>query len=422
MSLMEMAGNRVLPADADAKRVGYLARQPILDRRGSVFGYELRYHDPAGTPPDAKPAGGSGLVDALALFGVERFAGGQWAFLRCTEQMILDETFEALPPFMMVLEFPHAPSLSPRLLRACRRLREAGFRLALTGVRPGGGRDPLHDYVDYLKVDGHWLETPEWQAFSKQPHSGAATVIVDNIQTHEAYRTARAAGIRYFQGYYFCSPDLIPNGTIPANRAHHLEILRELFKDPLDLKTLAPLVERDASLIYRVLRFVNSPICAIRQVVTSIETAIIILGDDAFRRIAMLAIQCGLNRDQSPELLNMALVRARFCAKAAPLCSLAANEQYLLGMLSLLPPMLGVPMELILPGLPLRPEIRDALAGAAVRERSLLAWIEELEHDRIDECEALSAKYCLDNQELMRTYLGAIEAAGSISAVADDPA
>jgi EAL and modified HD-GYP domain-containing signal transduction protein len=410
------------PGELGLRRVGYLARQPILNRRGGVFGYELRFHDPAGDAAPSKLAAGSALIDALALFGVERFAGGQWAFLRCTEQMLLDEMFEGLPPAMTVLEIPSQATPAPRLLRICRRGREAGFRLALTEFEPGNGHDALLGYADYVKIDVTRIDTPGWQSFSKQAQSSSPIVIACNIQTHEAWHTARTAGIKYFQGYYFCSPDLIPNGAIPANRAYHLEILRELFKDPLDLKVLGPLVARDASLIYRVLRFVNSPLCAMRQVVTSIESAIMILGDTAFRRIATLAIQCGLNRDQSPELLNMAVVRARFCSLAAPLCGLEPEEQYILGMLSLLPPMLGVPMELILPGLPLRGAVRDALAGASVRERSLLTWIEELEHDKIAECEELAARYGLDNDHLMRTYLGAIEAAGSISALTGEPA
>jgi len=417
MAEVQTARGDNLRDDQALKRVGYLARQPILNRRGGVLGYELRYHDPMAMQEESKLSGGSALVDALALFGVERFAGGQWAFLRCTEQMLLDRLFEGLPPAMMVLEIPFQPAPSPRLLRVCRAAREAGFHLALTEFEPGDRHDTLLNLVDYVKIDVGRLETPGWQSFSKQQHTAAVTVIADNIQTHDAYGIARAAGIKHFQGYYFCSPDLIPNASIPANRAFHLEILRELFKDPLDLKTLAPLVERDASLIYRVLRFVNSPICAIRQVVTSIESAILILGDTAFRRIATLAIQCGLNRDHSPELLNMAVIRARFCCMAARFCALDPDEQYLLGMLSLLPPMLGVPMELLLPGLPLRAPIRDALAGMPVRERLLLCWVEELEQDRVDECEALAARYDLDSAELMRTYRSALEAANSVSGV-----
>lgn len=406
------AESGIPPGSPWPKRVGYLARQPILNRSGVVFGYELRYHDPAEARDDA-----TGLIDALALLGVDRFAGVHWAFVRCTPQMLLDEMLEGLPPSMLVLEFPAPDEPSPKLLRACRRLREAGFRFALTGFEPSGHRDPWMEVVDYLKVEVKALQTPGWEYLS-----AGAMVIADDVQTHDLYRTARAAGIPYFQGFYFCRPDLIPDAKIPANRVAHLEILRELFKDPLDLKTLSPLVERDPSLIYRVLRLVNSPFCAVHQWVTSIESAIILLGDAKFRRIATLAIHCALNQDQSPELLNMALIRARFCATAAHLCGLHPEEQYLLGMLSLLPPMLGVPMELILSGLPLRDTIQNALAGIPVRERCLLAWIEELEQDRIAECDAIAARFGLEKDELVRLYLNALHDPITIAAVANAPA
>ena len=421
MSDMQTAGSAALSTSAGLQQVGYLARQPILNRRGGVFGYELRYHDPAGALPNSKVHTGSGLVDALALFGVERFAGGQWAFLRASEELLLDEMFEGLPPVMMVLEFPAHAAPSPRLLRICKRVRAAGFRLALTDFQPAAGHDALLDNVDYVKLDARFLGTPQWEAFSKSADSGAATVIADNVQTHDAYRAARAMGIKLFQGFYFSSPDLIPNSAIPANGIYYLDILRELFKDPLDLKMLAPLVERDVSLVYRVLRFVNSPICAVRQSVTSIESAMIMLGDAFFRRIATLAIQCGLNQNRPPELLNMALLRARFCSSAAQLCGLDPDEQYLLGMLSLLPPMLGVPMEVVLPELPLRTPIRDALAGLPVRERCLLAWIEELEHDRTPECDAISARYNLDSDLLVRLHFAALDDVRSVSVVAVAP-
>ncbi len=409
----------ILPLGPWPKRAGYLARQPILNRRGGVLGYELRYHDPAGSPHDPPSAGDHALIDALALFGAERFAGGQWAFVRCTTPMLLDELFEALPPARMVLEFPSSAEPSPRRLRAGSRLVTAGFRLALTDFAPGSERDPLIDYADYLKIDPKFLGTPEWDCFSTQLHFPATTVIAENIHTHEVFRRATSAGIEYFQGFYFCHPELIPNGSIPANRLQHMEILHHLFNDPLDLKKLLPLVERDPSLVYRVLRFVNSPICAVREPVTSIESAILLLGDAAFRRIATLAIQCGFNQNQSPELLNMALVRARFCDGASHLCGLNPDEQYLLGMLSLLPPMLGVPMELILPGLPLREPIRNALAGLPVKERCLLAWIEELEQDRIAECDTIAARSGMEKHELVQLYLGALHDAGNIASVAN---
>src|SRR5258708_39019086 len=71
---------------------GYLGRQPILDRRGTVFGYELHFHRAAAQSPFEATFYDSahGLLDALAIFGVERFTSGSRGFLRCTAEMVVE--------------------------------------------------------------------------------------------------------------------------------------------------------------------------------------------------------------------------------------------------------------------------------------------------------------------------------------------
>lgn len=62
----------------------------------------------------------------------------------------------------------------------------------------------------------------------------------------------------------------------------HIQLLRMLREAPLDLYRLSGLVKRDASLTYRLLRLVNSPACAVRQEVRSIQSALLAVGDDCF--------------------------------------------------------------------------------------------------------------------------------------------
>src|SRR5947209_744612 len=138
MSVMASSGVALSVVDTSApnpactwpNRVGYLARQPILDRRGGVFGYQLRFRNSSETESDGGASGSSrALVDALALFGVERFTGGLSAFLACTGDMLLEELYAGLPPSRLVLEIPMPHAETPKLLRACCRSREAGFQL-----------------------------------------------------------------------------------------------------------------------------------------------------------------------------------------------------------------------------------------------------------------------------------------------------
>jgi EAL and modified HD-GYP domain-containing signal transduction protein len=167
-------------------------------------------------------------------------------------------------------------------------------------------------------------------------------------------------------------------------------------------------VKRDASLTYRLLRLVNSPMCAIRQEVSSIQAALIAVGEETFRHIAALAIASELNAGQPAEILRMAFMRGRFCELAAGLCALDSTEQYLLGMMSLLPAMMRLPMAELAPALPLRDEIREALIGKANPERILLEWLEHRERGDWAACDAAAQINGLDDEFMAACYAEAV--------------
>jgi len=97
----------------------------------------------------------------------------------------------------------------------------------------------------------------------------------------------------------------------------------------------------------------------------------------------------------------MAFVRGRFCELAAARSGLDATEQYLIGLLSMLPAMLRLPMAELTPTLPLRNEVRRALEGEPRAERSLLAWIEFYEYGDWAACDQLVQAKGLNQDQLM---------------------
>jgi EAL and modified HD-GYP domain-containing signal transduction protein len=187
-----------------------------------------------------------------------------------------------------------------------------------------------------------------------------------------------------------------------------VEILQVLQDDSIDLHKLARLVKRETSLTYRLLRLINSPICAMQQEVRSVEAALIAVGEETFRRMATLAIASELNAGQQMELLRMAFVRGRFCELAAGPYGLDKTEQYLLGLLSLLPAMLRVPMPELAPSLPLREEIRKALNGEKIPERALLCWLEGHERGDWAACDMLGEKPVMQPDQLQTCYEDAL--------------
>ena len=273
---------------------------------------------------------------------------------------------------MTVLEILETIVPTPSLIEACRgsRQRVSGWRLT---TFPGS------------RASSPWWSLPTTSRStlpSIGPRSGGScshrlsgvtvALVAEKVETHEEYEQARAEGFTLIQGYYFCRPVLLKNrqgsGQLAlANR----DPARPCDEDPIDMRKLSRLVKRDASLTYRLLRLINSPICAIRQEVRPSRRPDC-RGRRRFRRMFTLAITSELNAGPASGVLRMAFVRGRFCELAAGLAGLDSTEQYLLGLLSLLPAMLRLPMEELAPALPLRDEIVQALRAPACPEETLL--------------------------------------------------
>ena len=387
----------------------YVARQPIMDLRGRVHGYELLFR----SGPEAAFRGDGNLatrtmLDNTVIYGLERLTGGLPAFVNCTSESLIEDLVHVLPPSMTVLEILESLEITPGLIRACRKLKASGFRLALDDFVWKPGVEPLVEVADYIKVDVALTGAAERRVLLKRLAPFTVALIAEKVETQEEYRQACEEGFNLFQGYYFCRPVLMRNSKVPANRLSHIEILQLLRCDSIDLRKLTRLVKRDASLTYRLLRLVNSPMCAVRQEVRSIQSALLAVGEDSFRRIATLAITSELGANQPAEVLRMAFMRGRFCELAAQECELDPTEQYLLGMLSLLAAMLQRPMDELAPALPLREEIRSALSGEPNRERSLLAWLENHEHGDWAECDMLAEVHGLNQEDLVERYAEAV--------------
>jgi c-di-GMP-related signal transduction protein len=398
----------IRPPATDGLR--YVARQPILDLRNRVHGYELLFRK----GPEQIFRGDGNLatrtmLDNSVMFGLDRLTAGMLAFVNCTRESLLESLVRVLPSAITVLEVLETIEPTPPLLQACRQLKSMGYRLALDDFTWRPGIEPFVELADYIKID--FLATGPRERHELLNHLNGAKValLAEKVETQEQYAQACDQGFSLIQGYYFCRPTLLQNHKLPVNRLTQIDILRALQEDPVDLSRLAVLIKRDASLTYRLLRLINSPVCAMRQEVSSVLAALLAVGEDVFRRMALLAITSELNTHRPTEILRMAFVRGQFCELAAPLCALNSAEQYLLGLFSLLPAMLRVPMAELTPLLPLREPIRQALHGAEIPERSLLAWAIAHEYGDWQACDALVAAFSLDEEKLSHCYAEAVE-------------
>jgi c-di-GMP phosphodiesterase len=399
------------PGAANPERSGAvrsITRQPILDNRERIQGYELLPGiEPRGVLPDDSEAVRA-IIDDLVLFGYDRLTGGLPAFIRCSVEALADMNFHVLPPSLTVVEIPQSMPVSAKSVEACVELRRAGFRLALVDCLTDPEGHLLLDLVDYVKIDLLCVSSASIRNLRNRLKDNFTTLIAENVQSAEDYRQALVADFTLFQGGSVGPAEPLRYTKVPANRAVHIEILKQLFLDPLNLGQLCPLVMREPSLVYRLLRMVNSPVSIIRRKVESVQEAIMFLGEDTFRRMTMLAIRCELNSGLPPEIIRKALIRAKFCELAAPLTGLKPGEQYLLGLMSMLPAMLRVPVAPFVGELPLRHPAVEALLGSSVPEGKLLDWVDALERSQFGECYRIADIHKMDKNKLDRCYLDAL--------------
>ncbi len=414
MAAAEIGASTVAAARPRAEgELRYFARQPILNAAGAVHGYELLFRN--APKPSVRREHGEAvetMLDNAVMFGLEDLTNGLPAFVTCTQNAVVEGLVLVLTPRSTVLCLPASCDPSEELVEAVRRLKIRGFRLALDDFHWHHELHPLVKQADYVRLDFKRFDRDE-QRRLQGIRGGSTIAVAQKTETPEDYQAATAKGFTLFQGNYFCRPVLLTKRKAPANCQLHFEIVRELYRDPIDVRKISELVRRDASLTYRLLRLVNSPVYGVQQEIRRIESAILTIGEEMFRRVVSLAVMSELNMNQPMEILHMALVRARFCELAGDRCGQPHAEQYLLGMMSLLPAMLRLSMEEIAPTLPLRAEIRDALKGTSNAERCALDWLESHERGDWAACDGIAAEQGMEQKEMARCYEEAVLWAGA---------
>jgi c-di-GMP-related signal transduction protein len=353
----------------------FIARQPIFTTGNDVFGYEVLFR--AG--PENYFTGNSEDVSALQmdnllLFGIDRVTSGRLAFLNCPRDFLLHDYLTFLPPQRVVGEILETVSPDTKTLEACRRLKRSGYRLALDDFVDTPEMAPFVEIADYIKIDFLATTPLEQERLARELRHRDVQLIAEKVETHEDVQRAIAMGYMYFQGYYFCRPQMSERHDIPAYKMNYLRILQIANQPEFDGAKLAEAIRQEASLAYRLLRYLNSPLFTLRVNVDSIPHALTLLGErDTRKWISMVAV-AAMGGDKPHELVLVPLARARFCellAEAGDLQS-RADDLFLMGLLSAMDAIMDLPMSAVLAELPVQHEITDALLGQAGRFCSIL--------------------------------------------------
>lgn len=413
--------SRMTPDSEEAPLHGVaIARQPLMDTRGDVQGYELLFRETARHTACTGPSGRASAVvldAALLSLGLDTLTAGRRAFFNVSHEMLLDGTATLLPREHTVLELLKSIPATPDTVEACRALQRSGYQLALDDFVPGPHGEALLPFVTHVKLD--MLATPpaRFAHIVRYLRGRGLTVVAEKVETKEAHAAARAAGCTLFQGYYFCRPQTIATREIPPNHVAHMQLVAALNRPNVSAMHVEELLKQDPRLSFRILRCVNSAAFATRREVQSIREAVVLLGLNQIRQWAAVWLLTSLNGGPR-ELASMAVLRARLCERLAlRLGGDRAGGFFLLGLSSLLDAMVQRPLPMAIADLPLSAEIRDALLGEDNDARRVLDAVVHYERGEWDTALSAAERASLDISDLADAYQDALRWAKQFSAV-----
>jgi EAL and modified HD-GYP domain-containing signal transduction protein len=403
----------------------YLARQPILTRERTLYGYELLFRDGENNafPNIDDDVATSNLIqNSQFQHTLGELTEHKLAFINFAEGGLLDSLPELLNPADVVVEILESVPPSDAVKSKIRSLKEAGYRIALDDYNFDPGWQELFPCIDIIKVDLLAYTHRKLQVLKYQIRDFDIQLLAEKVETELQFSEALEDGFEYFQGYFFAKPEMMKRRTLNPTKAACTELLAETARDDFDFRRMTIILQQDVALSYRLLRFVNAAAFGLRKKVTSLQQAVVFLGADEVNRFVTMAVTTALNDDKPNELIRMAIIRARFCELLAGIDTRQINghQAFLVGLFSLLDAMFDEDMEHALNRLNLSTNIVNAL----LHRRGVLAFylgiIQLYENAQWERVERIAKRLRVDDKRVAALYLEATEWAQSIVLLEED--
>lgn len=377
----------------------FLAHQPILDANQNIVAYELLFRSGdhgSCSVADDMAASATVIINTFNHFGTEKVLGQRRGFINVNASLLMSDMIELLPRDQVVLELLETVTPSAEVIQRCRQLKTMGFKLALDDFVYDPCFDPLCGLVDFIKLDLMAVDPAQLGGIANRMKRWPVQLLAEKVESVEQFRLCRDLGFSHFQGYYFARPTTLRGKKVDPSKLVLLRLLSQILGDS-DNKEIEQTFKQQPSLSFNLLRLVNSVAMGLRNPVSSFSQALVMLGRSQLQRwIQLLIYTVSDGGSQSSPLLLLAASRGRLIELIAktqqPGSSDYHDRAFMVGLLSLLDILLGVPMPEILDQLSINDEVKEALLDNGGRLGQLLILAERLEMGNFDAAKGIIAE------------------------------
>ncbi len=374
----------------------YVARQPIFDRSGGQFGFELLFR----SDMDMDRAEITDQDFATICVATSGFIDSQDIIdhplkvcINFTERLLLEGAPRALPASVTVIEILEQVRPTPRILTEVNALKSEGYMIAVDDYVGDPVQQPFLDLADIIKVDILGRSHQEIQELFHSVKDTSALKLAEKVASPETHSVVRQLGFDLFQGFFFAKPANFGSRKLEASKLSKLRILSKITDPDLDVDNFVSMIQTDPSITYRLLRFLNSASFGFSSKIESVRHAISLLGTRKLKHwLRMVVLSDLAGADETPEIYLMAVNRGKFLEELTDKGQIRGTHpetMFLFGMLSLIDTMLDLPFERIVEDLPLSDEIKAGYTDRNSTFHAYLDLVRAIEKGRTDEVEMI---------------------------------
>ena len=372
----------------------YLGRQPILGREQQLLAFALVLQDSMIVSEGAGENIDTPLAQAFAAPASEQPLGPYRAFIQVDRDFLLSEVIETLSPALVVLKLKAGLAPTDEVVERCRQLVGKGFVLAVHDNCDTDGEvdraAALIQLAEIVAIDVAAADAAALAARIGQLRSGNRKLLAQNVETARQLELCQSLGFDLFQGYFFARPALNLSQKLKPAQLSLMRLLALAMEDA-DTSEIENAFKHEPGLTLDLLRLTNSAANGLTTRITSLRHAIAVLGRRQLQRWLQLLIYANADSGKTAKdphaispLLQLAATRGRLMELLAD-CVQAGNREFadqafMVGILSLMPTLLGMAMAEILAQLPFAQRVGLALTERSGQLGQLLTLVEATEH------------------------------------------
>jgi len=368
--------------------LGFVSHQAILDRQYRVVAYEFVVKEGKAVKiePAQRLVADRLMLSTLQNMEVFRLLEYRRAFVHISMVALGDPMLSTLPSRSVIYVLDPVPEepITDQTIAKLQAMKAEGWRFALEPARYDKDalaerlQPELFSAIDFLVLD---FAAPATQVMAPlldqlPKRYPQARWLARNISTAEDMDVClHAPGSNRFALFHGAFLALAksqqPANKVDASQTRVLEIMR-LLRSNAENSEIEAQFKLDSLLLFKLLRFINSPANGLTRKVQSIEETLILIGRESlFKWLSLLLFTARKDDGRMFSLLETSLIRARFMERLGLYRGnkLESEHLFLTGMFSLLAALLNMSLPDALFPLDLPPPVQDAL----LRQKGIFA-------------------------------------------------